>query len=126
MIQVIQNLVINGLRYNRSAEPRVELTAESQDGHWLLDLRDNGVGIEAAYLSEIFNPLVRLHNAAEFPGAGLGLTLARKAVVSQNGAIWCESVLGEGSVFRIRLPLAATVGRAPGTGELQPHNPALD
>jgi signal transduction histidine kinase len=106
MIQVLQNLVVNGLRYNRSRAPRVELSAVRDDGHWVLDLRDNGVGIEAAYLTEIFNPLVRLHNAAEYPGAGLGLTLARKAVTSQNGAIWCESELGHGSVFRIRLPTA--------------------
>jgi signal transduction histidine kinase len=104
MIQVLQNLVVNGLRYNRSRSPRVELSAVREDGHWVLDLRDNGVGIEAAYLTEIFNPLVRLHNAAEYPGAGLGLTLARKAVTSQNGTIWCESVLGLGSVFRVRLP----------------------
>jgi hypothetical protein len=104
MIQVLQNLVVNGLRYNRSPAPRVELSARRDNGHWIIDLRDNGVGIEAAYLTEIFNPLVRLHNAAEFPGAGLGLTLARKAVVSQNGTIWCESELGRGSVFHVRLP----------------------
>jgi signal transduction histidine kinase len=106
MIQVLQNLVVNGLRYNRSPAPRVELSARRDHGHWIISLRDNGVGIEAAYLTEIFNPLVRLHNAAEFPGAGLGLTLARKAVVSQNGAIWCESELGRGSVFHVRLPAA--------------------
>jgi signal transduction histidine kinase len=111
MIQVLQNLVINGLRYNRSPAPRVELSAVREDGHWVLALRDNGVGIEAAYLTEIFNPLVRLHNAAEYPGAGLGLTLARKAVTAQNGTIWCESELGRGSVFRIRLPAALDAGR---------------
>jgi signal transduction histidine kinase len=104
MIQVVQNLVINGLRYNRSPAPRVGLSVRRDNGHWVIDLRDNGVGIEAAYLSDIFNPLVRLHNAAEFPGAGLGLTLARKAVVSQNGTIWCESELGCGSVFHVKLP----------------------
>ena len=113
MIQVLQNLVVNGLRYNRSAAPRVELTAVNQGDHWLIDLSDNGVGIEAAYLTEIFNPLVRLHNAAEYPGAGLGLTLARKAVTSQNGTIWCESELGHGSVFHVRLPAAIGADRSP-------------
>jgi signal transduction histidine kinase len=106
MIQVLQNLVINGLRYNRSATPCVELSVQGDDGHWVIDLSDNGVGIEPAFLTDIFNPLVRLHNAAEYPGTGLGLTLARKAVASQNGSIWCESVLGQGSVFRVRLPAA--------------------
>jgi light-regulated signal transduction histidine kinase (bacteriophytochrome) len=106
MIQVLQNLVVNGLRYNRSAAPSVELSVARENGDWVIDLRDNGVGVEAAYLTQIFNPLVRLHSAAEYPGAGLGLTLARKAVVAQNGSIWCESVVGRGSVFRVRLPTA--------------------
>jgi signal transduction histidine kinase len=112
MIQVLQNLVVNGLRYNRSPAPRVELSAASEDGHWIIDLRDNGVGIEAAYLTEIFNPLVRLHNAAEYPGAGLGLTLARKAVTSQGGTIWCESELGRGSVFHVSLPMGLDANRS--------------
>jgi signal transduction histidine kinase len=124
MIQVLQNLVINGLRYNRNQTPRVELSVRREDGHWVLDLRDNGVGIEAAYLTEIFNPLVRLHNAAEYPGAGLGLTLARKAVVSQNGSIWCESELGRGSVFRVRLPAAVDTPKAP-VKSAKPDGPTL-
>jgi signal transduction histidine kinase len=125
MIQVLQNLVVNGLRYNRSPTPQVELSAVRDNGDWVLALRDNGVGIEAAYLTEIFNPLVRLHNAAEFPGAGLGLTLARKAVVSQNGAIWCESELGRGSVFRIRLPGALNPDKTAKDGvETQPRKTA--
>ena len=68
MTQVLQNLVINGLRYNRSPAPRVELTTRRGDGHYTIDIRDNGVGIEADYLAEIFKPLVRLHTAAEYPG----------------------------------------------------------
>jgi signal transduction histidine kinase len=62
------------------------------------------------YLSEIFKPLVRLHNSSEYPGSGLGLTLARKAILAQDGDIWCESEPGHGSVFHISLP-AANGGR---------------
>ena len=106
MTQVLQNLVVNGLRYNQSPAPRVELSAARLDDQWVIDLADNGVGIEPAYLTEIFKPLVRLHTAAEYPGSGLGLTLARKAVMAQQGAIWCSSELGRGSVFHVRLPAA--------------------
>jgi signal transduction histidine kinase len=105
MTQVLQNLIMNGLTYNRSAIPRVEVTTRRQAGHYVIDIRDNGVGIEAEYLADIFKPLVRLHTAAEFAGSGLGLTLARKAAQAQNGAIWCESTPGQGSVFHIRLPI---------------------
>lgn len=104
MTQVLQNLVFNGLHYNDSPEPRVELTAKRRNGDWILDVSDNGVGIEAQYLTEIFKPLVRLHNASEYSGSGLGLTIARKAVLAQEGDIWCDSVLGAGSVFHVQLP----------------------
>jgi signal transduction histidine kinase len=107
MTQVVQNLVMNGLRYNRSSAPRVELTMQRDGEHCVIKISDNGIGIAAEYLAEIFKPLVRLHNASEFPGSGLGLTLARKAVVTQGGAIWCESDSAHGSVFHVRLPAAA-------------------
>ena len=106
MTQVLQNLIINGLLYNRSSSPRVEVTIESHPDHCIVEVRDNGIGIAAEYLSDIFKPLVRLHAASEFPGTGLGLPLARKAVIAQHGAIWCESVVSQGSVFHIRLPVA--------------------
>jgi signal transduction histidine kinase len=106
MTQVLQNLVFNGLQYNASAAPCVELTVSRSNAHWAIQVRDNGLGIEAKYLTEIFKPLVRLHNASEYAGTGLGLTLARKAVLAQKGLLWCESTLGAGSVFHIQLPAA--------------------
>ena len=108
MTQVLQNLVMNGLHYNRSDAPCVRVTATiAPSGRIALEVTDNGIGIEAAYLNEIFKPLVRLHTASEFSGSGLGLTLARRALLSQHGDIWCESVLGLGSVFHLRLPAAS-------------------
>jgi light-regulated signal transduction histidine kinase (bacteriophytochrome) len=114
MTQVLQNLVFNGLQYNKSAAPCVELTTRRRGDHWVIELRDNGVGIEAQYLAEIFRPLVRLHNASEYPGSGLGLTLARKAVQAQNGAIWCESAPDHGSTFYVQLPAAEADRRGSG------------
>jgi signal transduction histidine kinase len=99
MIQVIQNLVMNGLTYNRSESPRVEISGEIEDDRCLVAVRDNGIGIEPQFLTEIFNPLKRLHPASEYPGTGLGLTLARKAIVQQGGKIWCESEVGKGTTF---------------------------
>jgi hypothetical protein len=106
LTQVLQNLVMNGLHYNRAEVPRVAVTAVRHRDHWTIAIADNGIGIEEEYLAEIFRPLIRLHTASEFAGSGLGLTLARKAVLAQKGAIWCESTPGEGSIFHVRLPLA--------------------
>jgi signal transduction histidine kinase len=72
----------------------------------VITVHDNGIGIEEKYLADIFRPLVRLHTAAEYAGTGLGLTLARKAIMAQHGTIWCESEPGVGSTFFVRMPLA--------------------
>ena len=101
MIQVIQNLIVNGMIYNKSRVPRVEISGEVEDGRCVILVHDNGIGIESQYLNEIFTPLKRLHPSSEFPGTGLGLTLARKAVVQQGGRIWCKSVVGKGTTFYV-------------------------
>ena len=69
-MQVLQNLIVNGLNYNRSAVPRVELTTRREAESWLIEMSDNGIGIAPEYLAEIFKPLIRLHSAKEYPGTG--------------------------------------------------------
>jgi signal transduction histidine kinase len=107
LAQVLQNLILNGLQYNKSTTPCVALSTQTRGGDCVIEVRDNGLGIDPDYIGEIFKPLVRLHTATEYPGSGLGLTLARKAVLAQGGAIWCESTPGEGSTFYVQLPLAS-------------------
>jgi signal transduction histidine kinase len=109
MTQALQNLIMNGLQYNRSPAPRIDVSFHRDGEHQIIAVRDNGLGIEPEYLTSIFKPLVRLHTSSEFPGSGLGLTLARKAVRAQQGDLWCESTPGEGSVFQIRIPAARDV-----------------
>ncbi len=123
MIQVIQNLVTNGLTYNRSDSPRIEVTYQRRDGNFVIEIKDNGIGIEAEYILEIFKPLVRLHTSAAYAGSGLGLTLARKAALAQNGAIWCESTPGAGSVFFLRLPAAQQQRNRPSKRKAQAGHP---
>ncbi|HVY87194.1 MAG TPA: ATP-binding protein [Caulobacterales bacterium] len=105
--QVLQNLIVNGLKYNKSAVPCIAIQGSADRQHCIIAVHDNGVGIAPQYLSEIFQPLVRLHTQSEYEGTGLGLTLARKALAVQNGQIWCESSVGVGSTFYVRLPLAS-------------------
>ena len=111
MIQVLQNLIVNGLRYNASEVPRVEVVVRSDNDDCVIEVRDNGVGIAPEHQSEIFKPLIRLHTHKEYPGSGLGLTLARKAILAQRGDIWCESAPGRGSVFSVRVKSSAARGK---------------
>jgi signal transduction histidine kinase len=105
--QVIQNLIVNGLKYNAAATPSVDISSESADGHCTIRVRDNGIGIAPQYAEEIFKPLMRLHTKTEYSGTGLGLTLARKALAAMDGTILCQSQPGAGTTFIVRLALAA-------------------
>ena len=104
--QVIQNLAVNGLKYNRSPVPRVTVSISEERQICKIQVQDNGIGIDRQYLEYIFKPLARLHTNAEHSGTGLGLTMAKKAVTAQGGAISCTSEPDVGSTFLVSLPLA--------------------
>jgi len=73
-------------------------------------VRDNGLGIPAAYLPKMFVAFQRLHGQIA-PGEGIGLAMVRRMVDRLGGKIWVESKEGEGSTFYVTLP-AATAGSA--------------
>ena len=115
MAQVLQNLIVNGVKYNTCAQPEVRISCEVGEEDCLVTVADNGIGIDAAHLEQIFKPLVRLHTNDAYEGSGLGLAMTRKAVTAQGGAIWCRSELGCGSRFFIRTPtLSAAAGSLAG------------
>ena len=104
--QILQNLIVNGLKYNASDRPRIDLALSCEDGGLTIRVGDNGIGIPSEHLERVFAPLTRLHTSAEYTGTGLGLTMARKAAAQQGGTISCRSEPGVGSCFTLRLPLA--------------------
>jgi signal transduction histidine kinase len=106
LAQILQNLIINGLKYNRSPTPTVSIKVALEGDYCGIVVQDNGIGIEDQYLSEIFKPLRRLHNNDQFTGTGLGLAVVRKAVIAQKGSITCRSELGTGTQFVVKLPQA--------------------
>ena len=66
---------------------------------------DNGIGMEAQYLENIFGLFQRLHPRARFEGTGIGLALCRKIVERHQGRIWAESAVGQGTTIHFTLPL---------------------
>jgi signal transduction histidine kinase len=72
-----------------------------------VSVEDNGVGIAAKHLPNIFNRFYRADaSRSQVHGHGLGLALAKTIVQRQKGTITATSTLGKGSVFEITLPLA--------------------
>lgn len=104
LAQVLANLLTNALKYTRSGmAPKVEIGAGVTDGHVIIYVRDHGIGIEAKYHERIFQIFERLHGYSRYPGSGVGLAIARRAVERMKGRIWLDSKPGEGSCFYIEL-----------------------
>jgi signal transduction histidine kinase len=103
---VLQNLIANGLKFNESQPPAVEVAAT--EGEWAtIAVRDNGIGIEERHHEAVFAMFRRLHSRQKYEGTGAGLSIARKIVEQHSGRMWLESVAGEGSTFYFTLPVAA-------------------
>jgi PAS domain S-box-containing protein len=104
ILQLMQNLIGNALKFRGELPPRIEVAARQQDTVWLFSVRDNGIGIDQTHQNRIFEVFNRLHSADEYSGTGIGLAICRRIVELHGGRIWVESELGKGSVFYFTLP----------------------
>jgi PAS domain S-box-containing protein len=104
LVQLIQNLVGNGLTYHGDKPPHIHLSAERSGQEWIFSVRDNGIGIDPKYREQIFEIFKRLHDQKEYPGTGIGLAVCRRVVNRHGGRIWVESELGHGSTFHFTIP----------------------
>ena len=99
--QALLNLVSNAIRAVETvADPEVDLRAELDGEQVVIEVADNGQGIDEDLLPRIFDPFfTRSRN-----GTGLGLTIVRRVVQQHQGTVQVRSQKGEGSVFTLRLP----------------------
>ncbi|MCP5153052.1 MAG: PAS domain S-box protein [Ectothiorhodospiraceae bacterium] len=104
--QLLQNLLVNAIRYRADAPPRIHVACETDDAGWTFSVQDNGVGIEPRHFDRIFAPFKRLHRASEVEGSGIGLALCRNIVERHGGRLWVESSPGAGSTFHAFFPRA--------------------
>jgi light-regulated signal transduction histidine kinase (bacteriophytochrome) len=104
MVQLLQNLVGNAIKFHGAEPPRVQVTAEESGYEWRFAVKDNGIGIDPKYHEKIFVLFQRLHTAEEYPGTGIGLAIAKKIVERHGGRLWVESEEGKGSNFLFTLP----------------------
>jgi PAS domain S-box-containing protein len=99
LMQLFQNLIGNGLKYNKSQTPQVEISCSEMLSEWKFCVKDNGIGIDPEFNEKIFIIFQRLHSREEFSGTGIGLSICRKIVEQHEGRIWVESAPGQGSAF---------------------------
>ena len=104
LVQILQNLIVNAIKFHGDDSPRVHVSAQRSGDEWLFSVRDNGIGIEPEYGDRIFGVFQRLHTRDKYPGTGIGLAICKKVVERHAGRIWVESEAGKGSVFYFTLP----------------------
>lgn len=108
MTQVLENLVDNAIKYS-PAESTIELGSRREEGFVQFWVKDNGTGIAQKDLPHIFERFYRVDKgrSREKGGTGLGLSIVKHIIQLHGGLLQAESVLGQGTTIRFRLPLPA-------------------
>jgi signal transduction histidine kinase len=107
--RALLNLIDNAMKYSGDMKLLHVLLKQTEE-HVVIEVRDRGIGIDAADLGRIFDPYYRAQfsDTQTRRGAGLGLTLVQQIVVSHGGRIEVDSATGVGSTFRMLFPRGRT------------------
>lgn len=119
--QLLQNLVLNSLKFSRVGTiPTIRITGEfvgeksftappKKDGEFYrLTVQDNGIGFDEVYAERIFEIFQRLNQKDAYEGSGIGLSIVKKIIDRHKGLIKANSKKGEGAIFTIVLPIHHT------------------
>lgn len=107
---VMENLIGNAWKYSsKRATARIEV-GRTATGHGAETyfVRDDGAGFDMNHAGNLFQPFHRLHRTEEFPGTGIGLATVSRIIERHGGAVWAESVEGQGSTFFFTLQPKST------------------
>lgn len=97
---VLVNLLGNAWKFTgKQPRAQIEFGRSPDDAQGNYFVRDNGAGFEMDYAAKLFVPFQRLHQAAEFPGTGIGLATVQRIVRRHGGRIWAEGAPGQGATF---------------------------
>lgn len=96
----IINLISNAIKYS-GENTMIQFNTAIQNNELTIDIKDNGIGIPEADLSNLFEPFFRAHNTGDIPGTGLGLNIVQRYVELMNGTVSCTSSQHVGTTFSL-------------------------
>lgn len=107
MNEVFLNLINNAIKFsskNNPENPRVEVGYIDDGDFHKFFIKDNGIGIDPKFHTQIFGIFKRLHTSDEYEGTGAGLSIVKRIIEDHGGKIWVESELGKGATFYFTIP----------------------
>lgn len=117
--QIMDNLLTNAVKFTESGT--ITLSACYHEGILMLEVKDSGIGMSPETLSRIFRPFERLTSATNVDGVGLGLSITKGVVRLLGGEIDVTSNVGQGTTFRVTLPLSITDEPVGSENRIFPH-----
>jgi signal transduction histidine kinase len=105
LAEVFARLIDNAIKFRRPDTPaRVAIAATRAAGMWTFSILDEGMGIDPAYHTQIFELFKRLNRREEYTGHGMGLPICRRIVEAYGGSLWVESQEHQGARFCFSVP----------------------
>lgn len=101
--QILYHLLSNAGKFNPQEKP-VRVSIALKNNHVEMTVTDNGIGIPGKDVEHLFQPFHRGSNSAEFPGAGLGMTIVNRCVDLLRGSIRVDSRENEGTTVEVKIP----------------------
>ena len=104
----VLNIIDNAIKYSPN-DSKIEITLEKNSTTAIIEIRDNGIGIEKNELNQIFEPFYRADKSrkhSKTEGYGLGLSIAKEMIEANNGKISVKSAPQKGTTFKLEFPLA--------------------
>jgi signal transduction histidine kinase len=103
--RVLNNIISNSLKYMDKAEKKIAMQVTEENGEVRIAVSDNGKGIEAKNLPNIFNRFYRTDSSRNSSkgGSGIGLSIVKKIIEDHGGRVWASSQEGEGTTMYFEL-----------------------
>ncbi len=109
ILQVLNNLVSNAIKFVPEKKGRIEICARRENGSMLFSVKDNGIGIPKEKEQNLFKKFYQADSSLrrKAGGTGLGLVISKEIIEAHKGKIWVESEEGKGSAFYFSIPVEA-------------------
>jgi PAS domain S-box-containing protein len=104
LVQIFQNLIENGIKFQDKRAPQVHVSAEEEGEYWAFTVQDNGIGIAPEDREHLFEIFQRLHSRDEYEGTGIGLAICKRIIERHGGRLWVDTNPQGGSEFKFTLP----------------------